>query len=54
MVLCKPPERPKWTPYIALGMGQRRASWSQFVSEQYWELELDHDPENPDEALDDL
>lgn len=43
MTLCKAPERPRWTPYSAIGAGRRRASWAQFVSEQYWELELDHD-----------
>lgn len=43
MSLCAPPTRPHWTPYIAIGAGQRRASWGQFVSQQYWELELDYD-----------
>lgn len=52
MSLCKQPERPKWTPYIAVGITQRRDSWTQFVSEKYWELELDHDPEAPDDELD--
>jgi 5-methylcytosine-specific restriction endonuclease McrA len=43
MRLCSPPGKPRWTPYIAISYGQRRASWAQFVSEQYWDLELDHD-----------
>lgn len=48
MALCKPAGRPQWTPYNAIGVGQRRESWAQFVSEQYWELELEHDGAEPD------
>ena len=43
MRLHAAPKRPRWTPYIAISAAQRRDSWAQFVSEQYWELELDHD-----------
>jgi 5-methylcytosine-specific restriction endonuclease McrA len=43
MSLREPPQRPRWTPYIAISVGQRRASWGQFVSEQYWETELEND-----------
>jgi 5-methylcytosine-specific restriction endonuclease McrA len=43
MALVKHPARPTWTPYLAIATAHRRASWAQFVSDQYWNAELDHD-----------
>jgi 5-methylcytosine-specific restriction endonuclease McrA len=43
MALVKHPIRPTWTPYLAIATAHRRASWAQFVSDQYWNAELDHD-----------
>jgi 5-methylcytosine-specific restriction endonuclease McrA len=45
MALIKHPVRPTWTPYLTVAMSHRRASWAQFVSDQYWNVELDHDEE---------
>jgi len=41
MVLKRPPIRPPWTPFISLKLGTRRASWERFVSERYWDIELE-------------
>ncbi len=43
MSLVSQPSRPRWSPYLAVTTANRRASWAQFVSEQYWNVELDHD-----------
>jgi 5-methylcytosine-specific restriction endonuclease McrA len=43
MALVKAPLRPAWTPYLLVSTAHRRASWAQFVSDQYWNVELDHD-----------
>jgi 5-methylcytosine-specific restriction endonuclease McrA len=39
MPLIKQPERPKWRPLYAT-RGERFRSWSKFLSEAYWEVEL--------------
>lgn len=41
MLLKKPAVRPPWTPFISLKLGTRRASWERFVSERYWDIELE-------------
>jgi len=40
MRLLKPPVRPPWTPFLSLKLGIRKASWERFVSERYWDIEL--------------
>ena len=41
MLLKKSAVRPPWTPFISLKLGTRRASWERFVSERYWDIELE-------------
>jgi 5-methylcytosine-specific restriction endonuclease McrA len=41
MQLKKTPIRPPWTPFISLRLGARKASWEKFVSERYWDVELE-------------
>ena len=40
MPLAREPERPTWRPLYS-ARGERRQSWSRFVSEAYWNVELD-------------
>jgi len=40
MRLLKQPFRPKWMPHLSLPEGVAKKSWSQFVSDRYWEVEL--------------
>ena len=39
--LRRPPREPHWSPCISIPLAKRRASWEQFVSEQYWNVELE-------------
>jgi 5-methylcytosine-specific restriction endonuclease McrA len=32
---------PPWTPCISIPLGKRKTSWQQFISREYWEVELD-------------
>lgn len=41
MELARRPQRPRWAPYITVGLGRRRASWDRFVSDRYWNVELE-------------
>jgi len=41
MRLVRAPQRPRWAPYITVGLGRRRASWDRFVSDRYWNVELE-------------
>jgi 5-methylcytosine-specific restriction endonuclease McrA len=41
MRLRAKPERPRWTPVLAVAVGRRRESWSRFLSRAYWEVELE-------------
>jgi 5-methylcytosine-specific restriction endonuclease McrA len=40
LVLPKAPVRPTWNGVLEVAVGSRRASWEKFVSEQYWNVEL--------------
>ena len=40
MPLCRTPERPIWRPMYAT-RGERCDSWARFVSEAYWNVELE-------------
>jgi 5-methylcytosine-specific restriction endonuclease McrA len=35
------PGEPRWSPCISIPLAKRRASWEQFVSEKYWNVELE-------------
>jgi 5-methylcytosine-specific restriction endonuclease McrA len=39
--LMRMPKEPHWTPFISIPLGKRKASWEQFISERYWNVELD-------------
>lgn len=41
MRLRKPPIEPSWTPCITVPLGHRRTSWEQFISHEYWNVELE-------------
>jgi len=40
MRLIRQPRRPKWSPCISIPLTERRESWKNFISEQYWNVEL--------------
>jgi 5-methylcytosine-specific restriction endonuclease McrA len=35
------PREPSWSPYLSLNLGRRRVSWERFISEKYWNVELE-------------
>ena len=35
------PVEPAWTPCITIPLGHRRTSWEQFISHEYWNVELE-------------
>ena len=39
--LLRPAVEPPWTPCISIPLGKRKTSWQQFISREYWEVELD-------------
>lgn len=39
--LRKPPVEPSWTPCITIPLVNRRTSWEQFISHEYWNVELE-------------
>jgi 5-methylcytosine-specific restriction endonuclease McrA len=41
MRLLRKPFKPRWIPQVALPKGIVKRSWSQFISERYWEVELE-------------
>jgi 5-methylcytosine-specific restriction endonuclease McrA len=41
MCLLRQPKEPHWRPSFAVPLFKRRASWDHFVSEAYWNIELD-------------
>jgi 5-methylcytosine-specific restriction endonuclease McrA len=34
------PGEPKWSPFVTIPIAQRRTSWEQFISNEYWNVEL--------------
>ena len=34
------PGEPKWSPFVTIPITQRRTSWEQFISNEYWNVEL--------------
>ena len=43
MRLAKKPEAPRWSWDVEVSVGHRRASWAHFLSDRYWNVELDQD-----------
>ena len=41
MRLRSRPERPRWTPFLEIPVGRVRQSWKRFVSERYWDVQLE-------------
>ena len=41
MMLLAKPVRPRWEPTLSIPIGKRRMSWAKFVSERYWNAELE-------------
>lgn len=41
LALIRVPQEPTWSPYLSLNLGRRRVSWEKFISEKYWNVELE-------------
>ena len=41
MVLLKTPKKPSWSPTIKINVGRRKISWEKFLSDKYWNIELE-------------
>lgn len=41
LALRREPVRPAWHAALEIAVGSRKASWEKFVSEQYWNVELE-------------
>ncbi|MBD3336325.1 MAG: HNH endonuclease [Candidatus Eisenbacteria bacterium] len=41
MRLVQSPKEPTWTPTLSIPMARRKVSWQSFISNQYWNVELD-------------
>jgi len=41
LTLSATPREPSWSPYLSLNLGRRRVSWERFISEKYWNVELE-------------
>lgn len=39
--LIKPAIEPRWTPCVTVPLGHRRQSWEHFISQEYWDAELE-------------
>ena len=37
----RPPRKPRWAPSFAVPLKHRRTSWEKFVSDLYWDVELE-------------
>lgn len=38
--LQRSPGEPRWSPFVTIPLAQRRTSWEQFISNEYWNVEL--------------
>ncbi len=38
--LHRQPKEPRWSPFVTIPLAQRRTSWEQFISNEYWNVEL--------------
>lgn len=43
MKLIRKPERPKAAFYLSIPLGKKKRSWDKFISDAYWNVELDSD-----------
>jgi len=41
MKLLKKPRRPRWSPSFGIPLRHRKASWEKFISDVYWDIELE-------------
>ena len=41
LVLRRPPARPTFRGALEISLGRRKASWEKFISERYWNVELE-------------
>jgi 5-methylcytosine-specific restriction endonuclease McrA len=41
MGLVRSPKEPTWSPTLHIPMARRKVSWQSFISDQYWNVELD-------------
>lgn len=41
LVLARPPRQPSWTGALEVSVGSRKASWEKFISDRYWNIELE-------------
>jgi 5-methylcytosine-specific restriction endonuclease McrA len=41
MRLIHVPAEPAWTPCLTIPLGKRKTSWRQFISREYWNVELE-------------
>jgi 5-methylcytosine-specific restriction endonuclease McrA len=41
MRLIHLPAEPPWTPCVTIPLGHRRTSWEHFISQEYWNVELE-------------
>jgi hypothetical protein len=41
MRLVRSPKEPSWTATLSIYLARRKVSWQSFISEQYWNVELD-------------
>ena len=41
MRLIRHPAEPPWTPCVTIPLGHRRTSWEHFISQEYWNVELE-------------
>ncbi|MBU1701846.1 MAG: HNH endonuclease [Candidatus Eisenbacteria bacterium] len=41
MHLMRPPKEPTWSPTLTVPMARRKVSWQSFISDHYWNVELD-------------
>lgn len=39
--LQRDPKEPRWSPFVSIPIAQRRTSWEQFISHEYWNVELE-------------
>lgn len=39
--LMSQPREPAWSPYLSLNLGRRRVNWERFISDKYWNVELE-------------
>jgi 5-methylcytosine-specific restriction endonuclease McrA len=41
MRLIRPPKEPRWSPTLTVPVARRKVSWQSFISDHYWNVELD-------------